>query len=63
MRIANHGEAIEFFFGNMVASNNHFRDGVLFEDFLYGIDRSKDRITNDLFPLVSKIIIDKTNRS
>jgi len=55
-------KTIEFFFGNVVTRDNHFRNGVLFEDFLYGIDRSKDWITIHLLTLVSKIIIDKANR-
>jgi hypothetical protein len=53
---------INFLFGNVVTGDNHFRDGILFEDFLYGIDRSKHGITVDLLALVSKIIINETHR-
>jgi len=63
MGTTNHREAIEFFFGNVVTGDNYFRDGVLFKNFIYGIDCSKDRITIHLFALISKIIIDKTNRA
>jgi hypothetical protein len=57
------GEAIEFFFGNVVTGDNYFRDGVLLENALYGIDRSKYGITIHLFALVSKIIINETHRA
>ncbi len=45
----------------MVTGDNHFRDGILFEDFLYGIDCPKNGITIHLFALISKIIIDKAD--
>jgi hypothetical protein len=57
----NHGEAIKFFFRNVVTGDNHFRDGILFEDSFYRINRPEYGITIHLFALISKIIIDKTN--
>lgn len=56
-------EAIEFLFGNVVTGDNYFRDGVLLENALYGVDRPKDRITIHLLALISKIIIDKADRA
>ena len=58
----NHRKAIKFFLGNVVTGDNHFRDGILFEDFLYGIDGPKNGITIHLLTLISKIIIDKADR-
>ena len=58
---ANRGKAFKFLFGNAVTGDNYFGDGIVFEDFLYGIYCSKDGISIDLLALVSKIIIDKTN--
>jgi hypothetical protein len=59
----NQRKAIEFFFWNVVTGDNYFRDGVLLENALYGIDCSKDRISIDLLALMTKIIVYKTNRS
>jgi hypothetical protein len=58
----NQRKAIKFFFGNVVTGDNYFRDGVLLENALYGIDRSKYGITIHLLTLISKIIIDKADR-
>ena len=60
---ANRWETIDFFLGNVVTGDNHFRDWVLFEDFFYGIDCPKDGITIHLLTLISKVIIDKADRS
>ena len=54
-------ESLKLFFWNMITGHNHFRDGVLLENVLYGIDCSKDGIAIHLLALVSKIIIDKTD--
>ena len=54
-------ESLKFFFCNVITGDNHFRDGILLENVLYGIDCSKDRIAIHLLALVSKIIIDKAN--
>ena len=63
MGTTNHGEVIEFIFGNVVTGNNYLGDGILFEDFFYGIDCPEDGITIHLFALISKIIIDKAHRA
>ena len=59
---ANRGKAVKFLFGNAVTGDNHFGDGIVFEDFLYGIYCSKDGISIDLLARISKIIIDKAHR-
>ena len=54
-------ESLKLFFWNMITGHNHFRDGVLLENVLYGINCPKNRIAIHLLALVSKIIIDKAN--
>ena len=53
-------ESLKFFFCNVTTGDNHFRDGILLENALYGIERPKDRIAIHLLALISKII-DKTD--
>ena len=55
-------EMINLLFRNTLTGHNDLRDGLIFKDLFYGIERPKDRITVDLLALVSKIIIDKANR-
>ena len=47
----------------MVTGDNYFGDRIVFEDFLYGIDCSKDGIAIHLLALISKVIIDKADRA
>ena len=54
-------ESLKLVFWNVITGDNHFRDGVLLENVLYGIDCSKNRIAIHLLALVSKIIIDKAD--
>ena len=58
---ANHREMINLLFRNMLTGHNDLRDGFIFKDFLYGIDRSKDWNTVDLLPLIPKIVINEAN--
>ena len=54
-------ESLKLFFWNVITGDNHFRDGVLLENVLYGIDCPKNRIAIHLLALVSKIVIDKAD--
>ena len=54
-------EMINLLFRNTLTGHNDLRDGLIFKDLFYGIERPKNRIAIHLLALVSKIVIDKAN--
>ena len=55
-------ESFKFLLGDVTNGKNHLRNRIYLKDVLQGVERPKDWNTIDLFALISKIIINESNR-